>query len=187
MVPYNLANILTLSRLVMAVVFFVLLAFKSPVALPVLLLAGLTDILDGWVARRYHQQTDFGRIADPAMDKVLICCGFILLVGLIGDVVRPWMAAIIIGRELVVQALRSLAESRGVAFAATVWGKSKMAVQFATMTFLIFLVVFRCTDGVEVLRTIAVVAMWVTVVVTFMSGLVYILQASKLIGSPRDA
>jgi len=181
-ITYNLPNILTLSRLVLAIAFFVLIGLRHWLAVPVLLLAGLTDVLDGWIARKYEQQTDFGRIADPAMDKVLICCGFILLVGVSDDIVRPWMAATVVGRELVVQALRSLAESRGVRFAATIWGKSKMAVQFATMTYLIFLVVCDYTRDPEVLRTIAVAAIWVTVLVTIMSGLVYIFQANKLVG-----
>jgi len=186
-ITYNLANILTLSRLLMSIVFFVLIAFESRVAVPVLLVAGFTDILDGWVARRYHQQTDFGRIADPAMDKVLICCGFILLVGISDGIVLPWMAAVVVGRELVVQALRSLAESRGVEFAATLWGKSKMAVQFATMTYVISIVLWGWSRKPEVLRDIALIAIWVTVVVTIMSGLVYIFQANKLVGKRRRA
>jgi len=178
---YNVANVLTLSRLGMAVIFFLLIAFKSWVAVPVLLLAGVTDLLDGWVARRYNQLTDFGRIADPVIDKVLICSGFIFLVKHSDNIVTSWMAAVIVGRELVVTGLRSLAESRGRIFAATFWGKSKMVVQFVTLGYVIYLVASDHTLGPQVLRTIGVVLVWVTLVVTVISGLVYLVNAEKLV------
>jgi len=185
---YNAANLLTLSRLVMAVVFFVLIAFKSWVAVPVLLLAGVTDLLDGWVARKWNQQTDFGRIADPVIDKVLICCGFIFLVRHAPDIVMSWMAAVIVGRELVVTGLRTFAESKGTQFAATFWGKSKMSVQFATLVYLIFVVTTwkPLSETPPVMVTIGQVLIWTTVVVTVVSGLVYFLQAERLVKGRKD-
>jgi CDP-diacylglycerol--glycerol-3-phosphate 3-phosphatidyltransferase len=177
---FNAANLLTLSRLVMGVIFFVLIAFKSWVAVPVLLLAGVTDLLDGWVARKWNQQTDFGRIADPCIDKILICCGFIFLVNHSDQLVASWMAAVIVGRELVVTALRSFEESKGVVFHATFWGKSKMTVQFAALAYLIFLVTWGRTDQ-AVLRIVAQVLVWMTLVVTVASGVVYLIQAQRLV------
>lgn len=184
---YNAANILTMSRLVMAVVFFGLMALRSWLAVPMLLLAGVTDLLDGWVARKYNQQTDFGRIADPVIDKVLICGGFIFLVAHSGGIVMSWVATVIVGRELVVTALRSLAESRGTEFAATFWGKSKMVVQFVTLAYVILLVASGQTEKPEVLRTIAQWLVWTTVVVTVMSGLVCLIQAERLVRKREDA
>jgi CDP-diacylglycerol--glycerol-3-phosphate 3-phosphatidyltransferase len=185
---YNAANILTMSRLVMAALFFVLIALKSWAAVPVLLLAGVTDLLDGWVARNWNQQTDFGRIADPCIDKILICCGFIFLVKHLDNVVGAWMAAVIVGRELIVTALRSLAESRGTDFSATFWGKSKMVVQFIALAYLIFLVAFKEGREVpDVLLTTGHVLAWTTIVVTVMSGLVYVVQAERLVRRREDA
>ena len=179
---YNTANLLTLSRLAMAIVFFVLIAFKSWVAVPVLLVAGVTDLLDGWVARRWNQQTDFGRIADPVIDKILICGGFIFLARH-SDIVTAWMATIIVARELVVTGLRSLAESRGAEFAATVWGKSKMAVQSVALGWAILLItVFKPVENAPPwMVTTAHVLVWTAVVVTVMSGLVYLVQAERLV------
>jgi len=177
---YNAANLLTMSRLVMGIVFFVLIAFKSWVAVPILLLAGVTDLLDGWVARKWNQQTDFGRIADPCIDKVLICCGFIFLVKHADNMVTSWMAAVVVGRELVVTALRSFAESKGRVFHPTFWGKSKMVVQFVALAFVIFLVTSGQTDQ-RVLRAVGEALVWTTVVVTVISGLVYLVQAERLV------
>jgi CDP-diacylglycerol--glycerol-3-phosphate 3-phosphatidyltransferase len=186
---YNIPNILTVSRLGMAAVFFVLLAFKSWWTIPVLGLAGITDLLDGYLARRYQQMTDFGRIADPCIDKILICSGFIFLVKATPDICKPWMVAIIVSREFIVTALRSLAESRGRKFAATFWGKSKMSVQFTTMTFLILLFLWhaKASDIPDVMQTIGLVMMWVTTGVTFLSGMVYLVQAHRLTRGPEDA
>jgi CDP-diacylglycerol--glycerol-3-phosphate 3-phosphatidyltransferase len=188
MVP-NIPNMLTLSRLVMAIAFFVLAAFRSWVTVPMLLLAGVTDILDGYLARRWNQQTDFGRIADPAIDKVLICCGFIMLVGKLPlpkrfyfpELVMPWVPAVIVGLELVVTALRSLVESRGTEFAATFWGKSKMALQFTTLVFLMFLLCSSYADR-PALQWTGLILVLLTVFATVMSGLVYVLQAREIVG-----
>jgi CDP-diacylglycerol--glycerol-3-phosphate 3-phosphatidyltransferase len=90
------------------------------------------------------------------------------------------MAAVIVGRELVVTALRSFEESKGVVFHATFWGKSKMTVQFAALAYLIFLVTWGRTDQ-AVLRIVAQVLVWMTLVVTVASGVVYLIQAQRLV------
>ena len=185
---YNAANMLTLSRLVMAAIFFLLIAFKSWWAVPMLVLAGITDFLDGWVARKWNQQTDFGRIADPVIDKILICGGFIFLVKHSGGIVMSWMATVIVGRELVVTGLRSLAESRGTEFAAMFWGKSKMVVQSVALGWVILLITAwdSLKEVPQVMVTIAHVLVWMTVVVTVMSGLVYLIQAEKLVRGRKE-
>jgi CDP-diacylglycerol--glycerol-3-phosphate 3-phosphatidyltransferase len=156
------------------------MGFKSLWAVPVLVLAGITDLLDGWVARKYNQQTDFGRIADPCIDKVLICCGFIFLVKHADQLVMSWVAAVIVGRELVVTALRSFAESKGTVFHPTFWGKSKMMVQFVALAYLILLVTSGRVDE-PVPRALGEALVWTTVVVTVISGLVYLVQAERLV------
>ena len=187
---YNAANLLTLSRLLMAGVFFLLIALKSWWAVPVLVLAGVTDFLDGWVARKWNQQTDFGRIADPVIDKVLICGGFIFLVKHSEGIVMSWMATVIVARELVVTGLRSLAESRGTEFAATIWGKSKMVVQSVALGWVILLItVFKPAADAPAppwMVTTAYVLVWTAVVVTVMSGLVYLIQAEGLVRGRKE-
>lgn len=189
---YNLPNILTISRLGLAAVFFVLLAEKSWLALPLVLLAGLTDILDGYLARSRSQQTDFGRVADPVIDKILICGGFIMLLPYpLENVLQSWMVVVIVGRELAVTSLRGYAESRGSQFGATFWGKSKMLLQFVTLVFLIAIDYWPpghsgwATD--DHARLAAEVLVWATVIVTFASGLVYLFELPKFLAKKSDA
>ncbi len=196
---YNTANMLTLSRLGLVVVFFVLMGYESMWAVPVLVVAGITDLLDGWVARKWNQQTDFGRIADPVIDKILICSGFIflakhspesvLLPAMASNLVVPWMAAVIVGRELLVTSLRSVAESGGVVFHASFWGKSKMVVQFVTLAYIILLVaLWRKSDAhSEAWLVAGHLLVWATLIVTVMSGLVYLYQIEQFVRKRGNA
>ena len=190
---YNAANFLTLSRLGLVVVFFVLMASRSLWAVPVLLVAGITDLLDGWVARRFNQETDFGRIADPVIDKILICSGFIYLAAhspeslwltsMASHLVVPWMASVIVGRELLVTALRSVAESGGTVFRASFWGKSKMVVQFVTLAYIIMLIAFEKKGNPysDVWLIVGHLLVWATLITTVMSGLVYLIRIDRLV------
>lgn len=90
-------------------------------------LASLTDLLDGWLARRHRQITAVGQWLDPLADKLLVLGALISLVQL--DRAPAWMVTIIVGRELAVTGLRSVATARGVAMPASDLGKSKMAAQ----------------------------------------------------------
>jgi CDP-diacylglycerol--glycerol-3-phosphate 3-phosphatidyltransferase len=184
---WNLPNALTLSRLALTVVFLYLLTLEQKpwghdAAVVVLLLAGFTDLLDGWLARRWNICTAFGRMADPFMDKILICGGFIYFFSYHGDLVSFWVVMVIVGRELVVTAMRFYAESIGNKFAATVFGKSKMAVQFFTLCCLpIYLGHY---EGVAVARAIVLVLVWITAIVTILSAVPYAVQAGKLLRKP---
>ena len=141
----NLPNALTGLRFLLSFVFFLLLRYKGggwmDLALALFLVIGLTDILDGWLARRWHEETTLGRIADPFVDKVLVCGAFIFLLAIPemtrrlpdGAGLSPWMVMAIAAREFLVTGLRSYAESAGWSFPATWLGKSKMATQFACL------------------------------------------------------
>ena len=196
---YNAANLLTLSRLALVVVFFVTLAFQSLWAVPVLIVAGITDLLDGWIARRFNQLTDFGRVADPVIDKILICSGFIwlakhsppsfLVPWTASNLVVPWMAAIIVGRELLVTSLRSVAEADGVVFQASFWGKSKMVVQFATLIYGVLVSLEWLEKGTVANGWLVAghILVWLTLIVTVMSGLVYLIQMDRLVRKRKSA
>lgn len=147
-------NILTLSRLVLTVIFLIMVLYSPPryaqgelpfpdfldVAFILFVIAGLTDVVDGMVARRLNVTSKFGRMVDPLVDKVLVC-GVFICFAIIGRprlfnwpdttlMIIHWsVAGIIILREAYVTTLRHIAEARGVNFAATISGKVKMFLQ----------------------------------------------------------
>lgn len=142
----NVPNQLTIARLLLSIVFFILLALEGNrvfgasthsvvlnIATVVFILAVTTDFLDGYLARRWGLVSTFGRIADPFVDKIVICGGFIMLIGVTETLVRPWFAVVILFREFLVSALRSFLESRGIPFSATLSGKLKMLLQSVTI------------------------------------------------------
>ncbi len=151
-------NILTLGRLGLTFVFVVMILYSPgvseaarylDVAFILFVVAGVTDVVDGMVARRFNVTSKFGRMIDPLVDKILVCGTFICF-AIIGEpslfgwdrltlaLVHWSVAAILIAREAYVTALRHIAEARGVNFAATVSGKVKMLLQsFAIGTVLI--------------------------------------------------
>ena len=135
---FNLPNQLTSLRLILAVVMFAFIHFEFYLTSMVLfIIAAGTDWLDGYFARKYGQVTTLGRILDPFADKVIVCGTFIFLAGSPTFVnmpewyagLRPWMVVVIVGRELLVTALRSFLEDRGSDFSAKMSGKLKMVLQ----------------------------------------------------------
>lgn len=127
----NISNALTLSRIFMVPLIAVLLLKDSLVlsliAAALFGVAILTDFLDGYFARRYHIESDLGKLLDPLADKFLIATVLIMLIPL--DRVPAWMAAVIVGREMAVTGLRSLAAEKGIIIAADWVGKYKTAFQ----------------------------------------------------------
>jgi len=159
----QIPNILTLGRLVLTLVFLVMILLAPPyyadgerpfpdfldVAFILFVVAGLTDIVDGYAARKLHVTSKFGRMVDPLADKILVCGAFICF-ALIGQpklfdlspgvltAIHWSVAGILIAREAYVTVLRHIAEARGVNFAATKSGKIKMFLQsFAIGTVII--------------------------------------------------
>ena len=156
-------NILTFGRLVLTIIFLIMVLYAPPryahgeipfpgfldIAFILFVIAGLTDMIDGAVARRLNVTSKFGRMVDPLADKVLVCGAFVCF-AIIGEpklfnlspvvlsIIHWSVAGILIAREVYVTVLRHIAEARGVNFAATVSGKIKMFVQsFAIGTVII--------------------------------------------------
>ncbi|HNY65634.1 MAG TPA: CDP-diacylglycerol--glycerol-3-phosphate 3-phosphatidyltransferase [Deltaproteobacteria bacterium] len=127
----NLANILTLSRIIVVPVIACLLLrdnwITSLIAAFLFLCAAITDYLDGYLARKLHMESDLGKLLDPLADKLLIATVLILLIPL--GRVPAWMVVIIIGRELAVTGIRALASEKQVVIGATWLGKYKTAFQ----------------------------------------------------------
>jgi len=155
---FSLPNILTLGRLGLTVVFLVMIlycpqvsdqAFFLDIAFVLFVVAGVTDVVDGHIARRYDATSKFGRMIDPLVDKILVCGTFICFAVIGVPTLFGWgpstlavihwsVFAILFSREAYVTILRHVAEAKGVNFAATKSGKFKMLTQvFAIGTVLI--------------------------------------------------
>ncbi len=132
---FNFPNQLTFLRLILSVILFGFIAAGYYLTSMVLfIIAAGTDWLDGYYARKYSQVTTLGRILDPFADKVIVCGTFVFLVAVpeMAEVpwgLRAWMVVVIVGRELLVTALRSFIEDRGSDFSAKMSGKLKMVLQ----------------------------------------------------------
>ncbi len=166
----NLPNSLTLARIflvpLLVVVLWTEFEGKELVGAAIFSVAALTDWLDGFLARRQKQVTTFGQLMDPLADKLLITAALISLVQM--ELAPAWMVAIILGRELGVTVLRSLAYSRGVTIPASPLGKVKMMSQVIAILLLIL--------GREHLRQFFVlgqIALWVVVATALASALEY--------------
>lgn len=136
---FNLPNSLTTFRIFLVPVLVVVLLTKFEGkeiwAVAIFLVAATTDALDGYIARRRGQVTALGTLLDPVADKLLISAA---LISLVEEGLAPaWMVVIIVGRELAVSGLRSLASQRGIEIAASVWGKFKMISQVMAIVLLI--------------------------------------------------
>ena len=180
----NLPNLITLSRLVLAVVLFALIDsgqwwFTSAI---LFVFAASTDALDGWLARRYGQVTTLGRILDPFVDKIIVGGAFLFLLTPGGDQssgVTAWMVIIVIGREMFVSSLRGFLEQHGHDFSANVIGKVKMVLQCVAVTATL-LSLARSIDW-PWLNQLRDVLLWLAVGVTVWSGLVYIVRGIRLL------
>jgi len=199
----NLPNIITASRLFFASGFLLLLAvaMKKTEADPnvphgtqmqlvwgfvLFVVAGLTDIIDGPLARRWKVTSSFGRRFDPLVDKILIGGGFILLAIYDSKVsgITWWMVAIILAREAFVTYLRHVSEQQGKAFAATWAGKLKMFLQsFAIGTVIIYMAYHQDTTWAVYFRNIVV---WAAVIFTAFSAVIYIPRMKQIRFSKRS-
>lgn len=186
----NVPNVLTAIRFLLAIVVFVLVPFGQYVAaIVVFLLAASTDWIDGYWARKYGQVTKLGRIFDPFVDKIIICGTFIFLAAEQGSGITAWMAVVVMGRELLVTALRSFIEQEGGDFSAQMSGKLKMVFQcIAVVASLIVLRRLQIIGN----RTAVLppwlywtlhISVWVAVLSTVQSGLEYIVAAARMLGS----
>src|SRR5437588_12948469 len=176
----NLPNKLTISRFLLTVAFLAVIFWENHETLALLLFsaASLTDYFDGKIARRDKLITNFGILMDPLADKILVCSAFIAFVGL--GWIPAWMVVIIVPRELAITGLRLLAASKNVVLAAEGYGKHKTVSQIAAI---IALLVADSYDEwghwAEVvlkpwMPTLAQFSLWVTVLLTFTSGALYL-------------
>ena len=141
----NLPNRLTVSRLVLTIVFVAVVSTDFPyhytAALGLFVLAAVTDYIDGEIARRWSLITDFGKLMDPLVDKIMTAAAFVCLVPL--RAIPAWVAIVVITREFLITGLRLLAVSKGRVLAADPIGKHKTSWQIATVIFFLALLSFQ--------------------------------------------
>lgn len=184
--PWNLPNIITLSRLFLAIVLFALISLETwPLtATAVFVIAASTDFLDGYIARKYGLVTVLGRILDPFVDKVIICGVFIFLLPLHGrSGVTAWMALVVMAREIFVTGLRSFLEQQGKDFSAAMSGKIKMVVQCIAVTASLLSLDDRFRQ--PIFLNIRDVTLWAALIVTLYSGWIYAVRAMVLLRPER--
>lgn len=178
----NLPNKLTMFRVILIpfFVFFLLAPFfpgyGNYVAVAVFIVASLTDLLDGYIARRCHMVTNFGKFMDPLADKLLVCSALICLVEL--KKLAAWIVIIIIAREFIISGFRLIAADNRVVIAASMWGKCKTVVQMAMIIVLIlnlnFFVFLPGNGQLDILYLLGVVLSYAAVVLTVVSLIDYL-------------
>lgn len=180
---FNVPNQLTTLRLLLSIVLFVLMTYERYTAsMIIFVIAAGTDWIDGYWARKYGQVTTLGRILDPFVDKVIICGTYIFLAAAPGSHVQPWMVVVIVGRELLVTALRSFLEQQGSDFSASMSGKLKFVLQCALATGSLYLLSYNGSTEAPpswAPPTLDVIV-WATLLMTVYSGVAYIFAALRL-------
>jgi len=185
----NLPNKLTISRFLLTVAFLAVMfsqvKFHRTIALALFVTAAISDFLDGEIARRRKLITNFGILMDPLADKIMVCSAFIAFVGL--NWMPAWMVVIIVARELAITGLRLLAASKNVVLAAEGYGKHKTISQIVAIISILLLASynewgpvgraifgFQLIGGVPWVNWFTELAKWVAVVLTFVSGWLYL-------------
>ena len=185
----NVPNALTTARFVLAVVVFVLIPLEQYLAgTIVFVIAAGTDWIDGWWARKYDQVTKLGRIFDPFVDKIIICGAFTFLAAEPKSGILPWMAVVVMGREMLVTAIRGVIEQQGGDFSAKQMGKLKMVVQcVAVVASLIALREYQISGSREATLPAWLYytlhgSVWLAIALTIYSGAEYIVAAARILG-----
>ncbi len=190
----NLPNKLTIFRVILIVPFVILLLgycegwpwFKALfgengyvaecIALAVFIIASLTDLLDGKIARKYHLVTNFGKFMDPLADKLLVCSAMIILIQM--GRIPSWIVVIIISREFIISGFRLIASDKGVVIAASYWGKFKTTFQMIMICLMIVrdVPVFANLGGGKAFGIVTDVITWIALALTIISLLDYVIK-----------
>ena len=167
----NLPNKLTMFRVVLIPFFIVFLLVPTIPAgkwidLAIFIVASLTDLLDGKIARKYNLVTNFGKFMDPLADKLLVCSALICLIEL--QRIPSWMVVLIIAREFTISGFRLIAADNGVVIAASYFGKFKTTFQMIAVCLLI--------ADIEALQSVTLIILWIAVILTVVSLVDYLVK-----------
>ena len=187
----NLANKLTISRVLLTFVFMIFL-FSRGITFKVLafatfVLASLTDFLDGFIAKKRGEISDFGKFMDPVADKILVLAAFLAFVEM--KLIPAWLVVIIVSREFIITGLRLVALARGEVLAAGMGGKHKTVSQMFSIYVILIFIIFResgasvfgfWNEGLEILfRNVIFYLMALTAFLTLASGVAYLVKNRK--------
>ncbi len=174
----NLPNKLTVLRVLMIPFFVVFMltdlggASGKWIALAIFIIASLTDLLDGKIARKYNLVTNFGKFMDPLADKLLVSAAMICLIE--NGKLAAWIVIIIISREFIISGFRLVASDNGIVIAASYWGKFKT-------TFQMLMIVVLIMDLGGIFNTIGTVLIWVSLALTIISLVDYIAKNKEVL------
>lgn len=174
----NTPNKLTLLRVIMIPLFiffylYDIIPASSVIATTLFVAAFFTDWLDGYLARKTNQITNFGKIMDPLADKVLVAAAMVCMTG--DGLVNPWITIAVLAREFAVSGIRIAAAAEGNVVAASIWGKLKTTWQFIAITVAL---IFKAI-GLTELQIIVDILMWINLALTLLSGVDYIIKNKK--------
>ena len=141
------------------------------IALALFIIASLTDLLDGKIARKYNLVTNFGKFMDPLADKLLVCSALICLIEL--NALPAWMVIVIISREFIISGFRLIASDNGVVIAASYWGKFKTTFQMVSVVLLILYI--------PALAFVTTICVWIALLLTIVSLVDYIYKNHKIL------
>ena len=174
----NLPNKLTTLRVIMIPFFVFFLLWQNGenrtsrmIALALFIIASLTDLLDGKIARKYNLVTNFGKFMDPLADKLLVCSALICLIEL--NALPAWMVIVIISREFIISGFRLIASDNGVVIAASYWGKFKTTFQMVSVVLLILYI--------PALAFVTTICVWIALLLTIVSLVDYIYKNHKIL------
>ena len=179
----NLPNQLTIFRAILIVPFVILLLggragwfgestfVVDLIALGIFIVASLTDLIDGKIARKYNLVTNFGKFMDPLADKLLVCAALIALVEL--GRIPSWVVIIIISREFIISGFRLIASDNGVVIAASYWGKFKTVFQMIMICMMI--------ADIAVFSILTKIIMWIALILTVVSLIDYLIKNKDVI------
>lgn len=174
----NLPNKLTLLRVILVPVFVVFLmcnitGYDKWIALAIFIIASLTDMLDGKIARKYNLVTNFGKFMDPLADKLLVCSAFICFIEL--GKLPTWMVLIVIAREFIISGFRLVASDNGVVIAASMWGKYKTAISMVMIGFVI------ADINIAAFQVVTQVLIWASLILTVVSLVDYVMKNKEIL------
>ena len=185
----NLPNKLTVFRMILIVPFVILLlgghagwgwfdaafggieAYTDYIALVIFVIASLTDMLEGKIARKYNLVTNFGKFMDPLADKLLVCSAMICLIDM--DRIPAWIVIVIISREFIISGFRLVASDNHVVIAASYWGKFKTTFQMIMVILMI--------ANIQALNILTQIVMWIALALTIISLIDYIVKNKNVL------
>ena len=174
----NLPNKLTIFRVILIPFFVVFMlapicpGYANYIAVAIFIVASLTDLLDGKIARKYNLVTDFGKFMDPLADKLLVCAAMICLIET--GQLAAWIVIVIISREFIISGFRLVAADNGVVIAASYWGKFKTTFQMLMIIYLVVDLQFAYAN------VVGMVLVYVALALTVISLVDYIAKNYKV-------